>query len=373
MKIEKRNLNIRSLSDISVTFIAGMLGLGGAERQLYYFLKVLSQHGCETNLLTLTKDQHYENVIRDLGIPVDFVGGSENRFERLNSVFNLIKDINPTIIQSQHFYANLYAALPGRLLGIPHIGAIRSNGAHEVMDTGRVLGKLSLYLPKYLAANSFPGMDYAISQGVHERRLRYLPNVVDTEMFCPRKKSQTSGKVTILSIGNLTLPDKRMDLIIQAANSLKHMTNIPFQVKIVGEGSMLPGLRGQAEAYGLYPGVVDFLDKQAHIEDLYCASDIFVLSSDREGTPNVIMEAMSCGLPVIATNVGGISKLVQDGKTGFLIETGSSAAIAEKLVTMLSDMELRLKMGNAGRAFIEENHSIARLDSILLNLYQSIL
>ena len=98
-----------------------------------------------------------------------------------------------------------------------------------------------------------------------------------------------------------------------------------------------------------------------------------MLSSDREGTPNVVMEAMACGLPVIATNVGEVSALVQDGQTGYLVEPGSSEAIVDKLQILMGNRELRMKMGAAGRAFIVDNYSVEHLYENLMVLYQSIL
>jgi glycosyltransferase involved in cell wall biosynthesis len=119
--------------------------------------------------------------------------------------------------------------------------------------------------------------------------------------------------------------------------------------------------------------LIEFLGHQKEIEKIYKIADILVLTSEREGTPNVVMEAMATGLPVISTNVGGIPDIVYDSETGFLIEPGDIDSLVSKLMLLMEDTSLRQKIGTKARKFIVENHSLEMLPSILFKFYSSIL
>src|SRR2546421_4020664 len=108
---------MRDLERIRICFIAGTLGQGGAERQLFYTLKALRQRGTDVSLLSLSSGEHWEQPIRDLGINIKWVGKVGSRAWRLGRIVSALRMKPPHIIQSQHFYANLYAVAAARVLG----------------------------------------------------------------------------------------------------------------------------------------------------------------------------------------------------------------------------------------------------------------
>lgn len=367
-----KNFLNKKISEIPITFIAANLGQGGAERQLFYMLKTLRNSGYRVTLISLDRGQYWEKPILELGIPVFYPEKSENRVSKLWAIVKLARKINPTIIQSQHFHANFYAAIAGGLLGIPSVGAIRNDGVSEVEKTGRILGKICLHSPKYLAANSMVGLKYAANSGITKNRLRFLSNVIDTNKFSPAKKLEPANTVQLILVSNLWFPDKRVELFIQALGELRNRTRIPISAKIVGEGPLKTKLMRVGEISGVYPEMVEFLGARDDVENLYKQADILILTSDREGTPNVIMEAMASGLPVIATRVGGVPELVQDGVTGYLTEPGNLNELVEKMKILVENRDLRLQMGCLGRDYIMTNHSLERLPEILNSFYSSL-
>ncbi|MFM8395386.1 MAG: glycosyltransferase, partial [Acidobacteriota bacterium] len=127
-----------------IAFIAGTLGQGGAEKQLYHLLRALRDGGASLHLLCLTQGEFWEGPIRELGIPISWVGQSRSRLARLRHILAVLRGIAPQLVQSQHFYTNLYAALAGRLLRIPSVGAIRNDLFSELRHGGRLLGPLCL-------------------------------------------------------------------------------------------------------------------------------------------------------------------------------------------------------------------------------------
>jgi glycosyltransferase involved in cell wall biosynthesis len=363
---------MKNLQNLRVIFLAGILGPGGAERQLFYILKTLKYAHADISLITFSKGQFWENPIRKLEIPIIKING-KNKFHRLKSLISHVKKINPVFIQSQHFYTNLYAALSARISGALDIGAIRSNGFYEVKNTGVILGLLSLHAPKYLAANSGEGKDFAESAGIPARRLRLLPNVVDTHLFTPAEKDPSNHSITLLMVSNLRFREKRVELFIQSIGRLQKMTKTFISARIVGDGPLRSELERLALEQELAPGQIQFLGNHDHVEDIYRDSDLLVLTSDREGTPNVIMEAMASGLPVVATSVGGVPDLVRDGETGYLVPPGDLNGLVDKLAALVENPNLRIRMGQAGREVILAHHSLERMPDILSEFYASIL
>lgn len=363
---------MEQLPDSRIVFLAGTLGAGGAERQLFYILSSLKCMGCDVILISLNQGEYWEKPIRDLNIPIYWVGKSENRFLRLFSLISLVNSLRPILIQSQHFYTNLYSAIAGRLLRVTDIGAIRSNGVNEVKKTGTIFGWLSLYIPKYLAANSLAGKNFAETSGVPAHCLRLLPNVVDTNLFTPRHTERTNKFVTLLFVSNLYLREKRAELFIQAIAKLGKLIKTPISALIVGDGPLKADMELIAKEQGVYSSQLQFLGNTDHVEDIYKQADILVLTSDREGTPNVIMEAMASGLPVVATSVGGVPDLVQDGSTGFLVEAGDLNGLVEKLAILIEDPKLRNQLGTFGREYIISHYSLEQLPNILRDFYSTI-
>ena len=143
-----------NLEDMKVALLAGTLDVGGAEQQLYYIVQALLSRGVRPWVLSLTRGEHWEGPIRDLGAPVIWVGEQRGIVARVRRIVHELKGDRPDVLQSLHFYANPYVAAVGRLLRIADFGALRSDVWSEVADTGRVLGPICLRAPRRLVANS---------------------------------------------------------------------------------------------------------------------------------------------------------------------------------------------------------------------------
>ncbi len=118
---------------------------------------------------------------------------------------------------------------------------------------------------------------------------------------------------------------------------------------------------------------IAFLGFQRDVPRLLARSNVFVLSSRWEGLPRSILEAMRAGLPVIASDVGGVREAVVEGETGFLIPRGDAATLEERLRDLLSSPRLRGEMGKAGRRLYEESFAFPVLVESTLALYEKIL
>ena len=354
-------------SKIKVCFVAGTLGQGGAERQLFYMLQALRHSGAAVRLLCLTQGEFWESKIQALGVPVTWVGQDSSRLARLRRIARELRADPPDIVQSAHFYTNLYAALAARWLGLKEIGAVRNDALSEVKANGRLLGRLSLRLPRVLAPNSHAGLRNAAKLGVPESRCHFLPNVVDTGRFVPVDRSQRDA-LTLLAVGRL-VPQKRMDRFLRLLAAVRGASPIPVHGIIAGTGELRKSLMAQARELGLLPDGIEFLGGVSDLVPVYQRSDLFVLTSDWEGTPNVVLEASACGLPVVATRSGGTVEVVRAGETGLLFDAADEDGMSRELVNLTGEVKRRFVMGAAARQFVETNHSVRRLPEFLAALY----
>jgi len=104
-----------------------------------------------------------------------------------------------------------------------------------------------------------------------------------------------------------------------------------------------------------------FLGNRNDVEQIYPACDVTALSSLYEGTPNVLLESMACGVPVVATDVSDNAYVVRDGETGFLVQLGNEEAMADRLYTLLSDDKLRRDMGRKAHDWVTSEFSLQQL------------
>lgn len=360
-----------SLSGLRICFLAGTLAQGGAERQLYHILEQLHRSGALVSLLCLTKGEFWEKRIADLGVPCIWVGQKQNRLYRLWKIYQELRRIRPAIVQSQHFYTNLYAAAAGRALGIPTIGAVRSDVYLEIQSNGRILGTACLRFPHFIAANSAAAIENAVRSGVARNRLWLIPNAVDTMRFHPAASAERSGLFRILSIGRMDAL-KRFDLVLKATARLRRLTGIATRLVLAGDGPLRKTLERQAAELGL-SDTVEFPGAVADTAPLYRQADVFVLASDREGTPNVVLEAMASGLAVVATAAGGIPGLIANGENGILIPVGGEDELADALKSLSTDIERRRSLGDQAVDFVERIHAPEGVARALERLYQTAL
>jgi glycosyltransferase involved in cell wall biosynthesis len=359
------------LSKLKICYIAGTLGQGGAERQLFYAIQALRQSGAAVRVLSLDRGGFWEAPIKELGASVTWVGQDRSRFKRVRRIVKSLKNESADILQSQHFYANAYASLSALFLNCKAIGALRSNGCFDLSQCGKVGGRINLHLPKILAANSQSSIQYAIQHRVPLSRLFFLPNVVDTDQFKPAPIAPR-GPITLLTAGRLTR-EKRFDRFISLVHQLRSNRGLDVRGWIVGptraDQDLRPELERQAAALGLRSNALRFLGSMPDMSSIYQQATIFVLTSEHEGTPNVLLEAMATGLPVVATNAGGVPEIVQHERTGFLAAQDNADELSTAIIALVQNPGLAKEMGARARAYVEKTHSVRQLPAHLADLY----
>jgi glycosyltransferase involved in cell wall biosynthesis len=219
-------------------------------------------------------------------------------------------------------------------------------------------------------ANSHGARDFLVDAGFPSARFTVIPNGM--ELPSVRASPTRTTRPTIVCVARL-VPLKRHDVLLQGLAGLTR-EGLDLRCEIIGYGPEEERLRHQASDLGLRDRVA-FLGRlgQAEILDHLAAADLFVLTSSYEGMPGSVLEAMACGLPVVATDVDGTREVVEDGVTGALIPAADIDALIHALWRLLADPALRSSMGTAGRERVADRFSFERVITAKLRLYQDVL
>lgn len=177
---------------------------------------------------------------------------------------------------------------------------------------------------------------------------------------------ETSQELSVIFVGRLASP-KDFETLLAAFEQISIGNLI-----LVGDGPLRSRIERFVEERGLSSRVV-LLGERTDIPECLAASDVFVLPSRWEGLPLTIIEAMMAGLPVVASRVGGVPELVENGVTGFLVPFGDAAALAKTIQKLLDDKELRLRLGRAGREKAMKEFTLARMLTATQTVYEEVL
>jgi glycosyltransferase involved in cell wall biosynthesis len=361
----------------SVTFIAGQLGQGGAERQLYLLARGLKEHGWRVHVITMNPGMgdYWEKPITELGVSLSGVPRSSFRLNRLVQVMRILREQKPMVVHSWSIHTNIYASLGGALNLLPkRFGSERANLNCSIRDLGRwgylvnLLGLNQQVLNSYSAADMQKKFAPWLS-------LTVIPNGVEVESKERNKEqicwnySLPNNQLLIGSVSSLTYR-KNIDLLLEAFQIVQQQISDSYLV-ICGSGPERSRLERKAQTM-LKPGTYKFLGEVPQARNIMPVFDILAFPSlNQEGMPNSIMEASACGVPVLSTNVGDVNRIIDNERTGFVLKDSTPIIFARKLETLLSNEELRQKMGAAGRQKMIENFSVEQMVHRVENLYLS--
>jgi colanic acid/amylovoran biosynthesis glycosyltransferase len=211
--------------------------------------------------------------------------------------------------------------------------------------------------------------------GCEEQKILIHHSGVDTDQFAvSHVPSRNGGKVRLVTIGRL-VEKKGIKYAIEAvAEALK--THPELEYRIAGDGPLFNDLLRLIADLNVGERI-QLLGRKRHDEvvqlledaDILLAPSVTTENGDEEGIPNVLMEALARGLPVLSTYHGGIAELVQNGKSGFLVPEKDAKALAEKLRVLTDNRDLWPAMGKVGRSHVEEHFNINKLNDKLLAIY----
>lgn len=209
-----------------------------------------------------------------------------------------------------------------------------------------------------------------LENGFSKDILLEVPNGVDTQKFFKAAKKERKNDSNVIYIGRLD-KYKGVNYLLNGFKELLSRTD-NVRLTIVGSGPDETHLKNMAKDLGILDYVI-FKGRQEDVLSEFYSADIFVLPSLSEGMSNVLLEAMSCGLPVVATLVGGNSDLIKDRYNGILIPPRDSIRLSGALLELLEDEELRERLGKEARKTVEENYSMDNIVDGYQELYVRLL
>lgn len=282
------------------------------------------------------------------------------------------------IIQSHGYKSHLVAFVVSRALGIPWVAFAhgwtkedRKVAFYHSLDT------FMLRFSEVVIAVS-PPLTALFSKMRGRKPTKLVLNAVDGDSLRTHKGSAAirhrlvgNGATLIVGcFGRLSF-EKGQDILIRAL--VEVFKKVPgFRVVLLGDGPEWYRLRKLSEEVGIGERIT-FEPHTPYIRDYYEALDLLVVPSRSEGLPNVILEAMWFGVPVIATDVGAVREIVTDGETGWLVPPGDEGALARGLVEALSDREKRSRFSTAGRRLSLEKFSPINRGEKIIDVYRELL
>ena len=345
------NLNNRQMK---ILCLIENLSQGGAERQLIGLATMLANEGNKVKIVIYNNDFFYRPLLEGTGVVCEYVAKASNKLWRIPTLVKLIKKSKPDIVISFLRTPSVIACIAKLLLRNFRLIVSERNTTQKITFSERIRFFLFRYADK-IVPNSYSQKDFI---GIHYPNLKSktvtITNFVDTNIFCPLEKEgvcQESDTLRIVSVGRVC-QQKNVKLFIQAI-----------------KGAIDRGINLVVDWYGLathpYLDECTQLTKSLGIEDkfifhketndirtAYYHADVMVLPSIYEGFPNVVCEAMSCGLPVLCSAICDNGYIVRDGVNGFLFNPHSVGDVVETIVKFSQmNAKERVMMGRRGREF----------------------
>jgi sugar transferase (PEP-CTERM/EpsH1 system associated) len=365
----------------NVLLLITELNVGGAERIVEQLATRLSPDRYNVKVACLYDPEVIGTEIRAAGISViNLDMRSKWDLRAPYRLFRLLRRENIQILHAHLFHANLLAATLGKLARIPII--ITTRHSVEIGGPGR----------EWLNRLVKPLHDVAVmvSRQVHETERRRsgvkpdkiaeIPGGVDVNIFTQidcksikrlRHKWDLGTEVTIIGTVGRFVEPKGYSYLLEAMVELRKQ-NSNIRALLVGDGSLRLAMEEKAETLDL-PDILVFTGIRRDVPMILALLDVFVLPSLWEGLPIALLEAMAAGLPVVATRVGGVPEVVVDGVTGFLVPPRDPQALADAILRLLRDPDLRRRMGEAGHARVAEHFSVEQMVGKTEALYEQLL
>ncbi|HVW84184.1 MAG TPA: glycosyltransferase [Bryobacteraceae bacterium] len=330
---------------------------------------------------SMTLDTALKTAIEETGVPVDTVR-EQGRFDRavFQQLHGFVASRRPDVIWSNsvksHFLVRAGGLHRSRAWVAYHHGYTTTSLAVRLYN---LLDFWSLRKADRVLTVCKPFAHDLVRRGVQEKRIR-VQHMPIREWTAPAEGdlAEARSRLTwsaetrwILSVGRLSREKAHADLL-RAFAQMDGALNTPTRLVLVGDGPERSALEELARTLGV-AGSVQFAGHQTNVAPYYALADIFALPSHSEGSPNVLLEAMAAGVPVVATAVGGIPELATNNRDAVLVSKGNIAEMSSGLTALLTDEGLRVRLAGSARRTIASYTPEAYLRSIVSVFEEAIL
>lgn len=338
---------------IKVLMVVPTLVTGGGQKLVLDIASNIDKSKFEVCILSLYPRQGYlfEKISDELGIETIYLDKRKGfGIKIIVSIYQFLKKFKPDVIHT-HLYVVPYILVPTVLCGIKkRVHTIHTLAWREVSGVRRIIMGLAYkkfgFVPVAIS-------DYNKASVIEEYKLNSsevtcIYNGVDTKKFCEINSTinNTRKKIRLISVGRFEEVKNHKIMIEAISLTLSSHNNI--ELVLVGDGELRGEIENQIEEkelndYVLLHGVTSNVSEELN------KADIYVMSSDAEGLPLSVLEAMACGLPIITTAAGGVVDIVKNGENGLVTPIGNAEALSQAISTMIENNILRKSMGENSR------------------------
>ncbi|MFM9961989.1 MAG: glycosyltransferase [Planctomycetaceae bacterium] len=357
---------------VRIAFCITDLDVGGAERMFVELVTRLNRHRWEPRVYCLSGPGALVERLQAEAIPVTCFGAKSTR--NLGVLLKLteeLKTFSPALIQCFLFHANLVGRLAAWRAGVPRVVC----GIRVAERRSRV----PLWLDRL--TQGFVDHNVCVSRAVaefsiHKAKLRadkvsVIPNAVDFDRFAnavalDRAELGLSAAPMVLFVGRLDPQKAPFDLLEAFARLLERHGD--WQLLFVGEGPLRVDMETWIANCGLHRSI-RIAGWRGDVPAVLRAADVLALPSLWEGMPNIVLESMAAGLPVVVSRVEGTEELIRDGETGLLVTPGSVTELEQRIEAVLTERELSSRLKEAAQSFVKTDFTNELMTSSYEQLY----
>ena len=375
-----------------VAYILTPITFGGAEKVSLNFLRHVDRESFDIRPILLTRpweeEPYFARKISELGYGYDTVpvalkprsnGRDPLRVPRVACLlYSMLKKGSFDVVHTHGYFANICGLPAARLLGIRTLSTCHGFISNDrKLKTYNRLDKYALRLCEMVIAVSDGIRNELVSSGIKESKVAVIPNAAfssigEEELLARRHEKRLSlgfapGDFVVGYLGRLS-QEKGVNYLVDAVSEIQDSRS-RVKLLIIGNGPERKALEQKVKTLGL-DGRVVFAGFQEDTENWLSALDIFVLPSLTEGTPMALLEAMAVGVPVIATAVGGVPKVISDRVNGMLVSKGQPLELSEKIHMLQYNPDLKKKLALNGLNLIKEKYDIRSWSISIEQIYQ---
>lgn len=366
---------------MKILYIIGSLGAGGAERQLLYLVEgiarltdvtVVSLSGSDVALLP-----QFDRLARVQTILCPKRPGLDAML--ILRLVAMLRRERPAIVHTYLRTAGYWGRVAACLAGVPIRIAGERNIEIERGGLANMLDRMLSSVTDRVVVNTAAIRDYLISaEGLDAAKIEVIHNgtpvsqaLLEPDVRTVRRELGLGELEHVVAFIGRLVPQKNPGLFLEMAQAVLR-SGLKCGFLLVGDGPLRATLADQARTLGIQEAV-RFTGVRNDVPRILRVADLLVLTSDWEGLPNVILEALAAGVPAVATNVGGVTELLADGVTGYVVPPRDLSTLVNRVIGMLNNKGFRAECGRRGREYVQAHFSISAMVDRTVTLYNTAL
>lgn len=369
---------------IKILFIIDKLEPAGTQTNLLEIAKGLDKTRFEVFVAVLQKGGKLEEEFRAAHIPLfEFEihkAYGVRAWKAMRRLAQIMKEKKIDIVQLHFLKADMLGSFAAQWVGVEGIVMARRDQGFWMTPRQVLIARVFNRYATRMLANSYavagavrriekvkPSRIHVIHNGIDENRFQFQ---IENRKKIREEFRIKDSEIVVITVANMRQMIKGYAYLIGAiAKVTAEFQNIRFI--FVGDGALRPDYEKQVSALKVRR-FVNFAGSRMDVKAFLDAGDIFCLPSLTEGFSNAILEAMACGKPIVATNVGGNPEAIENGAQGFLVVPKSAGELAKKILELAADPALRARMGAAGRQRLLEKFTLRKMIADYEEFYASL-